>query len=40
MQDRCREIYEAFRCEVPVRFNMGVACCGRRAGDRMWTKRD
>ncbi len=34
MQDRYREIYEAFRWEVPERFNMGVACCRRWAGDR------
>ena len=34
MQDRYREIYEAFRWEVPERFNMAVACCGRWAQDR------
>jgi len=34
MQDRYREIYDAFRWEVPERFNMGIACCGRWAQDR------
>ena len=34
MQDRYREIYDAFRWEVSERFNMGVACCGRWAPDR------
>jgi acetyl-CoA synthetase len=34
MQDRYREIYDAFRWEVPERFNMGFACCGRWAQDR------
>ena len=31
MQDHYREIYDTFRWEVPERFNMGVACCGRLA---------
>jgi acetyl-CoA synthetase len=34
MQDRYREIYDAFRWEVPERFNMAAACCGRWAQDR------
>ena len=34
MQDRYREIYDAFRWEVPPLFNMGAACCGRWAQDR------
>jgi acetyl-CoA synthetase len=34
MQDRYREIYDGFSWEVPQRFNMGVACCGRHAVDR------
>lgn len=34
MQDRYREIYDSFRWEVPAKFNMGVACCGRWARDR------
>ena len=29
--DRYREIYDAFRWQVPPRFNMGRACCGRWA---------
>ena len=28
-----REIYDAFRWEVPARFNIAVACCDRWAGD-------
>jgi acetyl-CoA synthetase len=28
-----REIYDAFRWQVPGRFNMAVACCDRWAGD-------
>ncbi|HUL99609.1 MAG TPA: hypothetical protein VLU24_09405 [Mycobacterium sp.] len=28
-----REIYDAFRWQVPARFNMAVACCDRWAGD-------
>ena len=28
-----REIYDAFRWQVPPRFNMAVACCDRWAGD-------
>ena len=34
MQDRYREIVDSFRWEVPPRFNMGLACCGRHAPDR------
>jgi len=34
MQDRYREIYDAFRWSVPERFNMAEACCGRWAQDR------
>jgi acetyl-CoA synthetase len=34
MQDRYREVYDGFKWEVPQRFNMGVACCGRHAHDR------
>ena len=34
MQDRYREIYDAFRWEVPDRFNMAAVCCARWAGDR------
>ncbi|HUL92943.1 MAG TPA: AMP-binding protein [Burkholderiales bacterium] len=34
MQDRYREIYNAFRWDVPARFNIGAACCSRHAGDR------
>jgi acetyl-CoA synthetase len=34
MQDRYREIYDAFRWDVPARFNIGAACCSRRAHDR------
>jgi acetyl-CoA synthetase len=34
MQDRYEEIYRAFRWEVPERFNMAWACCGRHAPDR------
>ncbi len=32
--DRYDEIYRAWRWQVPERFNMGVACCGRHALDR------
>jgi len=34
MQDRYQEIYRGFRWEVPQRFNMAWACCGRHALDR------
>ncbi|MBM3346225.1 MAG: AMP-binding protein [Betaproteobacteria bacterium] len=33
MPDRYREIYDAFRWEVPARFNMAHACCRRHADD-------
>jgi len=34
MPDRYREVYDGFRWQVPARFNMAVACCGRHAQDR------
>ena len=34
MRDRYREIYDAFRWEVPARFNIAAACCGRHAEGR------
>jgi len=34
MQDRYREIYDAFRWDVPARFNIGAACCSRHVHDR------
>ena len=34
MRDRYREVYDSFRWEVPARFNIGTACCGRHAHDR------
>ena len=34
MPDRYREVYDSFKWQVPVRFNMAVACCGRHAQDR------
>ena len=34
MQDRYQEIYQGYGWEVPQRFNMGWACCGRHAADR------
>jgi acetyl-CoA synthetase len=34
MPDRYREVYDSFRWQVPARFNMAVACCGRYAQDR------
>src|SRR5882672_7014504 len=34
MQDRYREVYDSFRWEVPARFNIGTACCGRHAHER------
>jgi acetyl-CoA synthetase len=33
MQDRYREIYDAFGWEVPERFNIAQACCRRHAQD-------
>src|SRR5215471_13372745 len=33
MRDRYREICEAFRWEVPERFNIAEACCRRHARD-------
>ena len=33
MQDRYRDIVEAFRWQVPPRFNIAQACCGRWAAD-------
>jgi acetyl-CoA synthetase len=32
--DRYREVYESFRWDVPARFNLAQACCGRWAGER------
>ena len=32
--DRYREVYESFRWDVPARFNLAHACCGRWAGER------
>jgi acetyl-CoA synthetase len=34
MRDRYQELYDSFRWEVPARFNIATACCGRWAGDR------
>src|SRR6266446_4843589 len=34
MQDRYREVYDSFKWEVPARFNIGAACCGRHSPDR------
>ncbi len=34
MRDRYREIYDAFRWEVPAHFNVAAACCGRHAQGR------
>ena len=34
MRDRYREFYDSFRWDVPARFNIGTACCGRHAHDR------
>src|SRR5258706_264161 len=31
MQDRYREVYDSFKWEVPARFNIGTACCGRHS---------
>lgn len=33
MTDRWRGVYEAFRWNVPARFNLAHACCGRWAGE-------
>jgi acetyl-CoA synthetase len=33
MQDRYREVYDSFSWEVPERFNIARACCGRHAHD-------
>ncbi len=33
-EDRYRQIYDAFRWQVPLRFNMAWACCGRWAHER------
>ncbi|MGH8683139.1 MAG: acyl-CoA synthetase [Burkholderiales bacterium] len=32
--DRYQEIYRSYRWQVPERFNIAAACCGRHAGDR------
>src|ERR1044071_1363193 len=34
MRDRYQELYDRFRWEVPERFNIATACCGRWAADR------
>jgi acetyl-CoA synthetase len=34
MPDRYEELYRSFRWEVPERYNMAHACCGKWAGDR------
>ncbi|MFZ5558987.1 MAG: acyl-CoA synthetase [Pseudomonadota bacterium] len=34
MQDRYEEVYRAWRWQVPERFNIAQACCGRHARDR------
>ncbi|MCU0896494.1 MAG: AMP-binding protein [Burkholderiales bacterium] len=34
MQDRYNELYRTFRWEVPERFNIAAACCGRYAAER------
>jgi len=34
MSDRYDELYRGWRWEVPARFNLARACCGRWAGDR------
>jgi len=34
MTDRYDELYRSWRWEVPARFNLAVACCGRWAADR------
>src|SRR5262245_5731129 len=34
MRDRYQELYDGFRWEIPARFNIAHACCGRWAADR------
>ncbi len=34
MPDRYDELYRSFRWDVPARYNIASACCGRWAGDR------
>src|SRR5882672_645684 len=34
MQDRYREVYDSFKWEVPARFNIGTASCGRHSPGR------
>jgi acetyl-CoA synthetase len=34
VRDRYRELYDSFRWDVPARFNIAQACCGRHAHDR------
>jgi acetyl-CoA synthetase len=34
LNDRYAELYRSWRWEVPARFNIARACCGRWAGDR------
>src|SRR5437868_8981083 len=34
MRDRYQELYDSFRWEVPARFNIATACCGRWAAER------
>jgi acetyl-CoA synthetase len=34
MRDRYQELYDSFRWEIPERFNIATACCGRWASDR------
>jgi acetyl-CoA synthetase len=34
MPDRYEELYRSFRWDLPERYNMAHACCGRWAGDR------
>lgn len=33
MQDHYQEIYQSHRWDVPERFNMAWACCGRHVVD-------
>ena len=33
MQDRYREVYDSFKWEVPARFNIALACCGRHSSE-------
>ena len=37
MRDRYQDIYDAFRWDVPERFNIAAACCSRHAHDRSAT---